>query len=75
MLCQYLGVLCPKLNDTNAIFNTSNTIYSTTVRVTCKPGYAFDPMNFSNNTVNTVCTQYGTWSEVPDLCQSMHVFK
>ena len=67
------GVVCPSLNSTLSTFtlNTTANNHGTTIRATCATGYAIDPRNSSNNTINTYCTQNGTWSTYPIPCQSM----
>ena len=61
-------VVCPLLDISNAVVNTTNTNYSTTVLVTCNSGYAIDSLNAKNNTAITTCTIYGNWSSSSILC-------
>jgi hypothetical protein len=63
------AVICPTLNVSNATPNTTNTNYSTVARVTCNMGYAIDPYNFMNNSVDTICTANSTWSISQINCQ------
>jgi len=80
------GVLCPPLKDyqhTNPIHefdpsslyavNTTLNNYTTTARVTCITGYAIDPFNWSNNTVDTYCNEFGNWSTYPITCHSKNI--
>jgi hypothetical protein len=64
-------VVCPLLNITNAVLNTTNANYSTTVLVTCNSGYAIDPLDLNNNTALTVCTSSGNWSTSQIVCAGM----
>jgi hypothetical protein len=61
-ICLLSAVLCPPLAISNAAINTTAARYSTVVGVTCKDGYAIDPLNWRKNTAMTFCTKFGTWS-------------
>ena len=63
------GVECSTVSDANSLRNTTHSNYSTAVRVTCVEGFAFNPQDFTTNSVDTVCTSNGTWSPVPETCQ------
>ena len=62
-------VSCPLLNVSNSVLNTTDSNYSTAVQVVCNPGFAIDPLNLLNSSVNTVCTESGNWSTFPITCQ------
>jgi len=73
MCCCVLYVLatvrCPALNVSNSVLNTTNSNFSTVVRIVCNFGYAIDPLNLLNNSANSVCTSSGNWSTFPITCQ------
>jgi len=62
-------VTCPPLNVSYSVLNTTDSNYTTAVRVVCNDGYAIDPLNLFNNSVDTVCTSSGNWSTFPIACQ------
>jgi hypothetical protein len=53
--------------------NTVASPFLTTQQLTCSPGYAIDPMNRLNNTVNTTCTQFGNWSTFTNCTGNFHI--
>ena len=60
---------CPLLNVSNSVLNTTDLNYTTAVRVVCNDGYAIDPLNLFNNSIDTVCTRNANWSTFPIVCQ------
>jgi hypothetical protein len=69
-LCYFPAIVtCPQLNVSNSVLNTTDSNFTTAVQVVCDVGYAIDPLNLFNNSINTVCTSSGNWSTFPILCQ------
>lgn len=66
-------VSCPGMKVPNANLNTTDltSLYKTAVHVTCLPGFALDPLNCNNNSLDALCNRYGSWTPVYINCQRM----
>lgn len=69
MCCFSAIVTCRHLNVSNSVVNTTDSNFTTAVQIVCDAGYAIDPLNLFNNSINTVCMSSGNWSTFPIVCQ------
>ena len=62
------AVDCSSPNIVDGIPDNNVTTFQTSVHVVCKEGYAVNPFNIYDTSLQTVCTETGNWSPPLIVC-------